>query len=64
MLRKLAKVINKEYVEYTEDEGPVHPSTQEEKSSEFQSELLPINMGRTMTTIDLDLVKPTGMRLA
>ena len=60
MLRKIAKVVNKQYVEIVEDEGPAHPATQEEKSREFQSELLPVSMGRTLTTT---FIKPHGMKL-
>ena len=64
MLKKCAQVIKGEYYEWTKDEGDACPSTQEEKSQEFQSDLLPIRMGRTMSTPDLSYINPRGMKLA
>lgn len=64
MLRKLASVVEGEYTEWEQNEGPVHPNTQREKSLEFQSELLPVQMGRTDSKYNLSLIKSRGLRVA
>jgi len=64
MLRKYAKVIQGEYREWQQDEGPIQPTTQQEKSAEFQSELLPVSIGRTPTKYSFSFTKQTGFRVA
>lgn len=64
MLRKCAKMIQGEYMEWVENEGSVHPVTQSDKSHEFQSELLPVQMGRTESKYNLSLMKSRGLRVA
>lgn len=64
MLRKYAKVIQGEYQEWTKNEGPIQPTTQQEKSGEFQSELLPVSIGRIQNKYNFSFTKQTGFRVA
>lgn len=59
MLRKHAKVIQGEYQEWQENEGPAQPATQREKLREFRSDLLSVSRGK----IETDM-KSRGLKIA
>jgi hypothetical protein len=70
MLHKFAKVVNKEYVEYTVDEGPAEPISQDDKSREAKNARSPLKTNLSSQFVynsrDFDLtgIASRGMRLA